>query len=200
MQFVVFSTPGVNTHNPPASSTIPTVFWSGGLSTWPPAVFTGGPDGRGKLGGREKPGCLLGRGAVGHHLEQRKRLSSLTVVSKLTLKQPFIFAAISASAPELPLAIFLSLLGGLQQQQQSFNSHIAHWRFSLLRNALPVATVHGSPAFKALLLDSCPHPVAFVSRSFFLFFSFNPSILVYLTLWAVKVGTGQTASLALLLA
>ena len=49
-QFVVFSTPGVNTHNPPASSTIVTVSWSAGLLPHSPAVFTGGPDGRGKAG------------------------------------------------------------------------------------------------------------------------------------------------------
>lgn len=108
---------------------------------------------------------------------------------KLTLKQPFIFAASSASGPERPLAIFLSLLGGSAATTvMCFNSPIAHWRFSLPRNALPVATLHGSPAFKALLLDSCPHPVAFVSWPFFLHFFFNPSILVYLILWAVKWG------------
>ena len=52
MQFVVFSTSGVNTHNSPASSAIPTISWSRGLLPQSPSVVTGGPDGGGK-GGRQ---------------------------------------------------------------------------------------------------------------------------------------------------
>lgn len=63
-----------------------------------------------------------------------------------------------------------------------FNFPVAHWRFSLLRNALPVVTFHGSPAFILLPLWVGP---------FSSFFFFNPSTLVYLILWAVKWGLAR---------
>ena len=92
-QFVVFSTPGVNTHNPPASSTI--LFL--GLEAFYHTLLQSLLEdliGEEKVGGREKPGCLLGRGAVGHHLEQRKRLSSPTAVSKTDFKTTLHFCCI----------------------------------------------------------------------------------------------------------
>ena len=167
---MVFSTPGVNTHNPPASSTIlflglrpsTTLSFSLYWRTW-----------------LERKRWEVGRSQgvywVGEQLattwNKGRGCPVQLLFPKLTLKQPFIFAASSASGPERPLAIFLSLLGGSAATTvMCFNSPIAHWRFSLPRNALPVATLHGSPAFKALLLDSCPHPVAFVSWPFFLHF------------------------------
>lgn len=52
MQFVVFNTLGVNTHNPLASSTKLTISWSRGLLPHSPSVVTGRPDEGGK-GGRQ---------------------------------------------------------------------------------------------------------------------------------------------------
>ena len=93
MQFVVFSTSGVNTHNSPASSAIPFL----GLEAFYHSLLQSLLEdlmGEEKVGGREKPGCLLGRGAVGHHLEQGERLSTLTAVSQTDFKTTLHFCCI----------------------------------------------------------------------------------------------------------
>lgn len=59
-----------------------------------------------KVRGRQKPGRLLGEGAVAHCVKRRKRWFSL-LFPKLTLKDSYILTPSSASAPELPSAAIL---------------------------------------------------------------------------------------------